>query len=217
MEAPLAEAERVELAVEVAPVRQRHARIGGEDIDNVLLQYAAADDLDRRHAKAFLKTFRRLGVEIAGHVAADIEPVADRGEPGEYLAAAHHRTHQTEVVEVGAAVVGIVEQISVALREMAVLAHLVDHRLDRERHRADEDRQARGALHQGRAGLGVIEAVAGVVRLGDDRIEGRAVERRVHLVGDLHQAAVEHGERHRIERAHQRRPEVRPLCGAVPA
>jgi hypothetical protein len=55
-------------------------------------------------------------------------------------------------------------------------------------------------LHQGGAGLGVIEAVAGIVRLGDDRIERRAVERCVHLVGDLHQAAVEHRERDRIER-----------------
>ena len=121
------------------------------------------------------------------------------------LPVAHQRAHQAEVVEVRAAVVGIVEQIGVARLEPAVARDLVDHGLDGERHGADEDRQAGRALHQGRAGLGVVEAVAGVVRLGDDRIERRAVERRVHLVGDLDETAVEHRERDRIERAHRLR------------
>ncbi len=209
MDPLFAKPERVELAVEIAPVRQRHARIGGKNIDNVLLEHAAADELDRRHAKAFLKTFSRLGVVIAGHVAADIEPVPDRGEPGEHLAAAHHRTHQAEIVEMRAAVVRIVEQISVALGEVAVVRDLVDHRLDRKRHGADENRQARSALHQSRAGLGVIKPVAGVVSLGDNRIERRAIERCVHLVGDLHQAAVEHRQCHGIKRPRHRFPAVR--------
>ena len=38
------------------------------------------------------------------------------------------------------------------------------------------------------------EAVAGVVRLGDDGIEGAAVQGRVHFIGDLFQPAVEHGQ-----------------------
>ena len=50
--------------------------------------------------------------------------------------------------------------------------------------------------------FGVVEAVAGVVRLGNDRIEGAAVERRVHLVGHLFEAAAQDGERDRIKRAH---------------
>ena len=41
---------------------------------------------------------------------------------------------------------------------------------------------------------GVVEPVRGVVRLGDDRIEGAAEQRRVHLVGDLLEAAFEDGE-----------------------
>ena len=213
----LAEVERVELAVEVAPVRLRHARIGGEDVDDVLLHDAAADQLHRRHAKAFLEALGRLGVEVARHVAADVEPVADRGEPGEHLAAAHDRAHQAEVVEMRAAVVGVVEQIGVARLQPAVARDLVDHGLDRERHGADEDRQAGRALHQRRAGFGVIEPVAGVVRLGDDRIERRAEQRRVHLVGDLHQTAVEHRKRDGIERPHQRGSDLAPAPGSGPA
>ena len=73
LDALFTEAERVELAVEVAPIRQRHARIGGEDIDDILLHPAAAHELDRRHAKAFLKTLCGFGIEIPGHVAADVE------------------------------------------------------------------------------------------------------------------------------------------------
>ena len=152
-------------------------------------------------------------VVVARHVAADVEPMADRGEPGEHLAAAHQRAHQPEIVEVRAAVVGIVEQVGVAGVETAVARDLVDHGLHRERHGADEDRQAGRALHQRRAGLGVVEAVAGVVRLGDDRIERRAVERRVHLVGDLDQAAVEHRKRDRIERGHR----ITPCWAGPPA
>ena len=204
VQAALAEIERVELAVEIAPVRLRHARVRGKDVDDVLLEDAGADELHRRDADALLKALRRLWIVIAGDVAADVEPMPDRGNPGEHAAAAHQRAHQAEIVEVRAAVVGVVEEIGVAGVEVAVARDLVDHGLDRERHGADEDRQAGRALHQGRAGLGVIEAVAGVVRLGDDRIERRAVERRVHLVGDLDEAAVEHRKRDRVERGHRR-------------
>ena len=55
----------------------------------------------------------------------------------------------------------------------------------------------------------MIEPVAGVVRFGDDRVEGGAIKRRVHLVGDLHQAAIEHGQRYGIERPRHRFPAVR--------
>ena len=46
---------------------------------------------------------------------------------------------------------------------------------------------------------GVVKAVAGVMGFGDDRIERRAIERRVHLVGDLDQAAIEHRKQDRID------------------
>ena len=138
----LAEVERVELADEVAEIRLRDARIGGEDVDDVVLQHARADELDRRHADAFLITLGRLGVEIAGHDAADVEPVADRGKPGEHLSVSQQRPHQPEVIEMGAAVIGIVEDIGVARLEPAITRDHIDHRLDGERHGADEDRQA---------------------------------------------------------------------------
>ena len=73
-----------------------------------------------------------------------------------------------------AAVIGVVEQEGVAGLQLVatrrgVARDLVDHRLDGEGHGADEDRQAGRALHERRAGLGVVEAMAGVARFGDDR------------------------------------------------
>ena len=47
--------------------------------------------------------------------------------------------------------------------------------------------------------IGVIEAVAGVAGLGDDGVEGGAIERRVHLVGDLLEPAFQHGQRDGID------------------
>jgi hypothetical protein len=105
----------------------------------------------------------------------------------------------TKVVEVGAAGIGIVEQEGVAFGEPAVLLNLVDDGPDREGHRADKDRQALRALHEGVARRRVIDAVAGVPRFGDDRVEGRAVERRVHLVRDAFEPSFQDRERDRVD------------------
>ena len=102
----------------------------------------------------------------------------------------------------GAAVIGIIEKERVAGREIAVACDLVDDGLYCESHGADEDRQAGGSLHQRSAGLGMVEAVAGVVGFRDDRVEGGTIERCVHLLGDLDEAAVEHRKGDGIERFH---------------
>ena len=115
----------------------------------------------------------------------------------EQLAVAKERPHQLEVVQMGAAVIGIIENVDIAIGEFAL--GLVDHRLDRERHGADKDWQTALALHQSLAAVGVIQAVRGVMRLGDDGIEGGTKQRGIHLVGDLFQPAIEHRQRYRID------------------
>ena len=156
VQAPLSQIERVELPVEVAPVRLRGAGVCRKNVNDVMLQNAGAEELYRRDTKTFLEAFGRLGVEVAGHVAADVEPVSDGGKPGEDVSAAHERTHQPEVVEVRPTLIRIIEQIGVAGND-TVVRDLVDHRLDRKRHRADEDRQSERPLHQRCAGLGVVD------------------------------------------------------------
>src|SRR4029077_18876704 len=63
-------------------------------------------------------------------------------------------------------------------------------------------RQPGRALHQRGTGLRMVEAVTGVMGFGDNWIEGRAIEGRVHLIGDLDQAAVENSEENWIDRVH---------------
>ena len=99
-----------------------------------------------------------------------------------------------------AAIVRIVEDEGVAGFEAALGGDLRDHGTHREGHGADEDRQALRALHERVAGLRMVQAVAGVARLGDDGVEGAAIERRVHLVGDLLEPALQHGQRHGVDR-----------------
>ena len=109
----------------------------------------------------------------------------------------------------GAAVIGVVEEVCVAGLETAFARDLVDDRFHREGHRADEDRQTRRALYERRASLSVIEPVACVARLRDDRIEGRAIERCVHFVGDLLKPPVQYRKGHGIKRAHRVGPAFR--------
>ena len=68
-------------------------------------------------------------------------------------------------------------------------------------------------MHQGRAGIGMIQAMAGVVRLRNDRVERGTIERRVHLVGDLDETAVEHRKRDGIEQGHRRTPVLLSVGG----
>jgi hypothetical protein len=62
----------------------------------------------------------------------------------------------------------------------------------------------------------VIEPVAGVMRLGDDRVERGTVKRRVHLIGNLDQATVEDRERDRIELLHAIPPPARGRLALLP-
>src|SRR5215204_821734 len=105
-------------------------------------------------------------------------------------------------VEMRPAGVRIVEEEGVAGGEPAIAPDLVDHRLDGERHGADEDRQALCPLDERRPARRMVDAVAGVARFGNDRVEGRAVERRVHLVGDLLEPALEDRQGDGVESGH---------------
>ena len=104
-----------------------------------------------------------------------------------------------------AAVVGIIENEHIAIRNAAVTLYPLDHGLHRKGHHPDKDRKPRFALDKGFACLRVIDAVAGIMRLGNDRVEGGAEECCIHLVGDLFETAFENGKCHRIHfnRSHE--------------
>ncbi len=137
-----------------------------------------------------------MGGEAARHHAADVRPVAGVLQPAEQLAVDEDGLGEAHVHQVGAAEIGVVDDVDVAGLGPAGLAlgDEADDVAGRVLHRADEDRQAELALGDQRAGVAVVDAVGAVVGLGDDRREGRAREGDVHLVADLLQAGLDDGE-----------------------
>jgi hypothetical protein len=133
--------------------------------------------------------------------------VRGRRQVTEQLAATKEGAYQLEVIGMGAALVRVVEQPGVTVchagawvsRRAALPRHL-RRGAHRERHGPDKHREARFALHQRIARDGVIEPMAGVMGLGNDGIEGAAVQRGVHLVGDLFQTPFKDGQGHRVHR-----------------
>ncbi len=179
----------------------RQAGVAEDDVDHVLDDLTAAREADGREDESLLEDVRRAGVVVPRHRAAHVVPVADGRQPAEDAAVVEVRPDKSHVGQMRSADMGVVEDPDVAVGNVA-LARLLDHGRHAIGHDAHEDRQARFALHQRRARLGVVDPVGGVVRLGDDRVEGRAEERRVHLVGDLLHPARENRKRDRIDGAH---------------
>ena len=193
-----AEVERAELGVEVAVIAPGQPGVGEQDVDDVLVDRAAIGELDRRDTHPFLHDVGRRRVVVPRHVAADIEPMADRGEVAEQIPVAEDRLDQLDVVEMGGADIGVVEQVDVAVLRPAIGVGALDRGLGGVAHRADEDRQPLLAHRHGLA-VDVIDAVAAVPGLGDHRAEGGAKQRRVHLVDELFQPAADDGEGDGIE------------------
>ena len=91
-----------------------------------------------------------------------------------------------DVWEVGAAVVGVVEDVDVAAADVRVA---LDHHLDRLAHRAEVDRHVRGVGDQ--AAFTVEDRAGEVEALLDvDRVRG-GLQAHAHLLGDRHEQVVE--------------------------
>ena len=195
-----------DLRLHVVDVLQRVARriLGaGEQIVELLLAKAAAvDQLEIVDIDAFLLDGGRVRRHRARRDAADIGMVAARGHPEQdaLLRVVEHRRAHRDVGQVGAAVIGRVDDVDVARRDLALV--LADDGLDRAIHGAEMHRHVRR--------IGDQRAVGGEHRAGEveplldvDRIGG-VLQRHAHLLGDRHEQIVEHFEHHRIGRGADR-------------
>ena len=113
-----------------------------QDIDDILAEGAAFDQLHGWNQHAFLEAFRRDRIVVAWHVTAHIVPMPHGGEETEDRAISIEWTHQLEIGKVRAALIGIVEYVGVARSQIAVPRGLVDHQFDGEGHGADKYRQS---------------------------------------------------------------------------
>lgn len=119
MQAADAEIERIHLPVHVAIKTVGQARIGTQNVDHILAQLAGGIELHRRNDHAFLEAFRRHRIVITRHIATDIMPVPDRSEVAEDLVIAEEGPHQLEIAQMRAAVVGVIEDIDIAVLQGA--------------------------------------------------------------------------------------------------
>ena len=195
IQASCAQVQRGQLAVEVAPQAVGQAGVGLEDGQHIVIKHPGAHDAHGRDLHRLLPAFGGRRVVVAGHVAAHIVPMRGGCQKTIQLALAKKRPHQLEVVGVRTAFVGVVEQPGVAVDDAATLGSGALGRAYRKGHGAYKYRQSGLALHQRVAALGVVQAVAGVVRLGNDGVERAAVQRGVHLVGNLLQSAAQDRQR----------------------
>ena len=124
--------------------------IGKDDRQDLLIDSRRLVKLHRRQAQTFLLDFGGMGRKSARHHAAGVGPVAGIGEPSEMAAAIEERLDELDVHQMRAAEIGIVDDENVAFADGLCA---LDHRLGRELHRADEDRQAELALRDQLAGI----------------------------------------------------------------
>ena len=68
-----------------------------QDGDNIVLKLALSVQPYGRDEHTFLITLSRNGIVVAGHIAADVMPVADGGEVTEDFAIPEERPDQFEV------------------------------------------------------------------------------------------------------------------------
>ena len=98
----LADGNGGDLGVEVAPVLLGHAHIGAQDLDDILVQHAAADELARRDADAFLLDLGQRARERSRDGAADVRVVDVAGDEADELAVDEDGLPDVDVGRVGA-------------------------------------------------------------------------------------------------------------------
>ncbi len=157
------------LRLDVADDRGRVARVGGDQMRDVLAEAALVEQADRRDAQPLAEHFARGDVERSRHAAADIRPMAVRLAEGDDLAVGEDRPDQAHIREVRAAGVGVVDGEDVALMHIAVEeAHDV---LAGEMQRADMDGDVLIALC-GAFAVGVVQGAGEIAVVDDEGVAG---------------------------------------------
>ena len=186
---------RGELCAKIAPALLRRANVRQNDLFEVGVHRAAADQAHRRQPKPFAENFRD-GAVAARRCRAHVRPMGTQTGVAEQLARVEGRPHHIHVGQVAAAEIGIVVNENVAV--VHVPGKGGDDSTNRVRHRAEMDRQIGPLRHHLAAG---VEDAAGIVagRLQQGRIGGLCQD-NPHLLGDLVKAVFDDLERSGISR-----------------
>ena len=168
------------LGAEVAGDLARAAEVGADHREDVGVDLAALDEAHAGDDEAFLVDLAR-DADAAGRAAADIDVMGDVGHVAEQRALVEDRRDERDVVQVHAALVGIVDQDAVAgLQALGAVG------ADGARHQVGQRAQV-GGLGEGLgdgAQLAIEEGAREVAARLDVGRVGGAAERGAHLLGD---------------------------------
>ena len=168
------------LGAEVAGDLARAAEVGADHREDVGVDLAALDEAHAGDDEAFLVDLAR-DADAAGRAAADIDVMGDVGHVAEQRALVEDGRDERDVVQVHAALVGIVDQDAVAgLQALGAVG------ADGARHQVSQRAQV-GGLGEGLgdgAQLAVEEGAGEVAARLDVGRVGGAAERGAHLLGD---------------------------------
>lgn len=168
-----------ELGVEVSERGIGVAHVGGDEVVQLAVALAAADELERREDQPFLEQLGALGALGARHAPADVDVMGDRAGVADQLALVVRGREHLQVRRVRAPQVRVVGEDGVAGLQRAVA---VQRRLERELHEAELGGDLLGVRDH--RPLAVEDAAVEVEHLADDRRERRAVLDDRHLLGD---------------------------------
>jgi hypothetical protein len=171
-----------ELGAQVAEDAAGEADVALDHAEQRGVGLAAFVEFQRRDAQALGEDFRAVRGVGAGHAAADIGVMADRGGIGDrrVLLGGEDRLEDEDVGQVHAAVVGVVQRQHVARGDVA--GEMAQGRLQCHRNAAQMAGQAEALRHQ--TALGVTDRGAVVHDVLEHPGIGGAVDRQGHLVAD---------------------------------
>ena len=193
--AALADPRRADHGCEVAAKLPRMPHVQHDQIEHVLAQPARLVQPKRRNPDALLPDLGGARVVGAVRGAADVALMRAVDRPERQLLTIEHRHERSQIGQMVAAVIGIVEQEHVARPHVA--AEVVVHRTGRPGQRADVDRHVLGLGDQ--PPLGVAQRGREIAAGVDDlRVRG-AQHRLAHLLGDRMQPVADHRDRDRID------------------
>ena len=190
--------QRAKLTVQIALCRLRQAGVTHQDVDDVGLDCTSLGQTDRGQHEGLLKRIRGGRVIVAGHSAAHIMPMPYRGEIAKQLSVMEIGSNKAHIAKMRAAKMGVVEDIDISVFQITIFGSFVDHGLNGKRHHPDKDRQTGFSLYQRVARQRMIQTMRRIVRLGDDGIESRAKQGRVHFVCNLFHPPGQNGKRDRV-------------------
>ena len=196
----LAHAGGLGLGAHVTHVGGGGSGVGDDELRDVLTELTLVPELHRDHPEALAEVLSRIDVEGSRHGATHVGPVPHGHGEGDQLTLREDRPHDANVVEVGAARVGVIDAEDVS--GMDVVLEPGEDRLSAEVQGADVDGDVLAALHDGVA-LGVDERAGEVARIDDERV-ARAQDLRAHQVDARGEGVLQDLEGHRVEMARSR-------------